>query len=218
MIKSTTYLYFGVGAVNLAAQLMGWAELNIFTKPLLMPILILYVFVYSAGVISLPRLLLALALIFSWIGDVILLWQGEELYFLMGLGAFLVAQVLYAITLNKASNIKLKFELKPLIPLLLYAGLLLFALVKNSGQMAPAIVVYGICIITMLAIARLRRWATNTESYRLAFYGAFFFVISDSVLALNKFVFDIPAASFFVMGTYIVAQYYLMKGILEHPA
>jgi uncharacterized membrane protein YhhN len=70
----------------------------------------------------------------------------------------------------------------------------------------------------MLSVARLRRWGTNTESYKLAFIGAFLFVMSDSVLGLNKFVFDIPLAGFWIMGTYIPAQYFLVKGLLTHPA
>lgn len=218
MIRIITYIYFCIGMVNLAAQLLGANELNTYTKPMLMPILILYVFIYSTGVITLPRLLLAAALICSWIGDIFLMWQEEQDYFLIGLGAFLIAQLLYAFILAKASFKSIRFELKPLTPLLLYAGLLLFALVRNAGEMTPAVVVYGICIMTMLGVARLRRWGTNTESYKLAFLGALLFVISDSILALNKFVFEIPVASFFVMGTYVVAQYYLMKGVLAHPA
>ncbi len=218
MIRIITILYFAVGAVNVFAQLMGYSDLNMFTKPLLMPILIYYVFLYADGVISLPRLLTAGALVFSWLGDVILLTKDDEMFFLGGLGSFLVAQVIYAITLSKASFQPIKFELKPLLPLILYGALLLFALIRKSGDLAPAIVVYGFCILIMLSVARLRRWGTNTESYKLAFIGAFLFVVSDSILGLNKFVFDIPAAEFLVMGTYIPAQYFLVKGLLSHPA
>lgn len=218
MIRIITYIYFGIGAVNLAAQLLGAAELNIYTKPLLMPLLILYVFIYSAGVISLPRLLLAAALIFSWAGDIILMWQGERLYFLLGLGSLLIAQLIYALTLAKASFKSISFELKPLAPLLLYSALLLFALIRNAGNMTLAVFIYVLCMMIMLGVARLRRWGTNTESYKLAFLGAFFFVVSDSILALDQFVFEIPVTSFLVMGTYIVAQYYLVRGVLAHPA
>ncbi|MFT6866300.1 MAG: putative membrane protein YhhN [Cyclobacteriaceae bacterium] len=218
MIRIITILYFTVGAVNVFAQLMGYSDLNMFTKPLLMPLLIYYVFLFAGGVISLPRLMMAGALVFSWLGDVILLNKGDEMFFLAGLGSFLVAQVIYAITLSKASFQPIKFEWRPLLPLMLYGALLLFALVRNSGDMAPAIVVYGFGILTMLSMARLRRWGTNTESYKLAFIGAFLFVVSDSILGLNKFVFDIPAGDFLVMATYIPAQFFLVKGLLSHPA
>ncbi|MEP0366822.1 MAG: lysoplasmalogenase [Cyclobacteriaceae bacterium] len=218
MIRTLTILYFALGGVNVLSQAFDWTEVNFYTKPLLMPLLVFYVFVYSKGVITMPRLLVAGALIFSWIGDVVLMWKGEEIYFLGGLGAFLVAQVIYAFALSKASFKAIKFEIKPLAPLLLYGALLMFALIRKSGDLAPAIAVYGLCILTMLSVARLRRWGTNTESYKLAFIGAFLFVISDSILGLNKFVFDLPMASFFVMATYIPAQYYLVKGLLEHPA
>lgn len=216
MIRLVTILYFIIGAINLISLLFGWNELNLYTKPLLMPVLIYFLFVSAKEIISLPRLLAAGALIFSWIGDVILMFDEDKNLFLAGLGSFLIAQLIYAYALSKASFKKIEFELKPIIPLLLYGFLLLLALVRNSGDLAPAIVIYGVCILIMLSIARLRRWGTNTESYKLAFIGAFLFVISDSILGLNKFVFNIPVGEFFVMATYIPAQYYLIRGLLSH--
>lgn len=216
MIRLVTVLYFVVGAINLTAILLGWVQLDQFTKPLLMPILIYYLLLSASGVISLPRLLTAVALIFSWIGDVVLMFDNGRNFFLAGLGAFLIAQLTYAYALSKASFKKITFEWKPILPLLLYGFLLLLALVRNSGNLAPAITIYGICILIMLSVARLRRWGTNTESYKFAFIGAFLFVISDSILGLNRFVYNIPVGDFFVMATYIPAQYYLVRGLLSH--
>ncbi|WP_258102508.1 lysoplasmalogenase [Marinoscillum sp. MHG1-6] len=217
MIRTVTILYFGLAVTNALSLAVDWPQVNLYTKPLLMPLLIYFLFIYSKGVITLPRLMVAGALIFSWIGDVVLLKASDPTYFLGGLGAFLVAQVIYTFALYNASFQKIKFSYRPLIPLLLYAGLLLFALIRNAGNMVLPVVVYGLCIVTMASVARLRRWGTNTESYQLAFIGAFLFVISDSILAINKFVIDIPLAGFFVITTYVVAQYLLMKGILKHP-
>ena len=99
---------------------------------------------------------------------------------------------------------------------MLYGGLLLLALLRKAGDMSIPIFVYALCILTMVSIARLRRGLTMEESYRNAFIGAFLFVISDSVLALNKFVFDLPYAHIAIMATYITAQYFLMRGIMDH--
>ncbi|MFY0601560.1 MAG: lysoplasmalogenase [Cyclobacteriaceae bacterium] len=218
MIRILTILYFTVGFVNVLANLFGWSDIIFFTKPLLIPLLIYYLFIFSDGVISLARLLTAAALLFSWVGDLVLLKQENQYYFLGGLAAFLIAQLIYAYALSKASFKKVEFQWKPLLPLMAYGALLMLALVRNSGSLAPAIVVYGLGILAMVSVARLRRWGTNTESYKLAFIGAFLFVISDSILGLDKFVFDIPAGDFFVMVTYIPAQFFLVKGLLSHPA
>jgi uncharacterized membrane protein YhhN len=38
------------------------------------------------------------------------------------------------------------------------------------------------------------------------------FLLSDALLAINKFVAPIPMAGFWVMLTYITAQYLIVKG------
>jgi uncharacterized membrane protein YhhN len=45
--------------------------------------------------------------------------------------------------------------------------------------------------------------------------GAFLFYISDSVLAINKFVGGIPNAQLMVMTTYYTAQYSIAVGFLN---
>ena len=106
MIRILTLSYFIIGLTNVLSQLFSWPEVNLFTKPLLMPLLIFYVMIYAKGVVTLPRLLMAFGLTFSWVGDVVLMWQNSETYFLLGLGAFLIAQVVYTLTLAKARKRK----------------------------------------------------------------------------------------------------------------
>ena len=50
---------------------------------------------------------------------------------------------------------------------------------------------------------------------QLVFFGALFFVISDSILALNKFYTPLKKSSFIIMFTYLVAQYLIVIGILK---
>ena len=44
--------------------------------------------------------------------------------------------------------------------------------------------------------------------------GAIFFIISDSLLAINKFYFPLPYSAFWIMSTYSFAQYFIVSGIL----
>jgi uncharacterized membrane protein YhhN len=45
--------------------------------------------------------------------------------------------------------------------------------------------------------------------------GAFLFVISDSLIAVNKFVIPLPWQHLLVMLTYYLAQYYLFIGCIK---
>lgn len=208
-------IFFVVGAVNLLAQLIASEILNSYTKPLLMPILMFYVYRSSIGNTTLKTLLLSLALLLSWIGDISLMYQSESTYFLIGIGFFLLAQITYIIALKKTAY-QLPLNIIWMIPIFLYGIVLLWLLLPNAGEFQAPVLLYGLVIMTMACVARLREGNTTQESFRLAFAGSVLFVISDSLIALNKFYFTIPYAGLFIMGTYIAAQYLLAQGIMKH--
>jgi uncharacterized membrane protein YhhN len=64
----------------------------------------------------------------------------------------------------------------------------------------------------MLALNRNGR--VNFNSYFLVFVGSVLFVLSDSLLALNKFYMEISMAGFWIMILYISAQYLIMRGLV----
>lgn len=215
--KIITALYFLIGLANLTAHLMASEKLELYTKPLLMPVLIYLLFVEAKGVVNLPRLLVAGALVCSWAGDVALLYPNLRHSFLVGLGSFLIAQILYLIAMNKAAFSPLKPTFKKLWPVLLYGMLLAGILLPNTGQLMIPTTIYALSILLMLSAALLRKEKTTDESYKLVATGAILFVVSDSILAMDRFGYAFEWGSFLVMATYIVAQFLIAKGILKHP-
>lgn len=211
------YLYLLVGGLNLIAQALHNAEMEEYTKPLLMPLLIYYVYYTAGGRVTIQRLLVAGALVFSWIGDLLLLYPETSWSFLGGLGSFLVAQLIYTIALSKSVYQKIDYKLKPLIPILLYGTALLVFLIPRSGDLKIPVLLYALCILAMVSSARLRLGWTTKESFNWSLAGAMLFVISDSLIAINRFAVELPQAGFLVMLTYISAQYLLVRGILSHP-
>ena len=215
MHKTIFWIYILACSANLIAQLIPAEELNSYTKPLLMPILLFYVYRKSIGKTTLNVLLLSAALLFSWFGDVVLMYQANDSYFIAGIGLFLIAQVIYIIVLRKATYLKPIFNLRKIIPFLLY-GAILFYVLLPAGTFTIPIVIYGIVILWMLISAFNRKHFTPYDSYVYAFIGSALFVLSDSILAINAFKTAIPYAGFFIMSTYCAAQYLLAEGILKH--
>lgn len=210
-------LYVLVVLANLTGEFLSNELLINYSKPVLVPLLILFVHYHAEGLITLPRLLLVGALIFSWIGDILLMGNDEEIYFLGGLGSFLIAQAFYYFILMRSVFEPISWQWKSLIPILIAGALLLVTLLPYTGSMTLPIVFYAITILCMLSAARLRLDKTSDLSYDLALSGAWLFVLSDCIIALDKFYVDIPMDSFWVMLTYTSAQYLLVKGILMHP-
>jgi uncharacterized membrane protein YhhN len=98
-------------------------------------------------------------------------------------------------------------------PFIIY-GFLFVLLLSNKipkGFMMP-ISAYAPAIMWMGITAAERQ--TNQKSYRFVLIGAILFIISDSLIAINKFAFTIPLSDLWVMSTYIAAQYLIVEGVL----
>lgn len=166
------------------------------------------------------RWLVILAFFFSWAGDLLLMfgWKSD-MFFFAGVGGFFLSQVTYIQAFRKFSirNGKGMILQRPLwlIPFLAYlAGIYLYLYPHLSGIMKPVVALYAISLIGMSIAAFNRSVLTDPLSFRILFAGSAFFVLSDSLLAINKFATPIPNSGLLVMSTYILAQYLIMQGLI----
>jgi uncharacterized membrane protein YhhN len=215
MARIALFIYSLIGALNILSATIEQTMLRTVTKPLLMPMLMLYVFSQTHILI---RNKLIFILIFAWLGDLFLLIPGNSpLYFQLGLGSFLVMQIAY-IRLFSSQSSAGYFDLRqwfslPIIPVLIYViGFLAFLLPLISAALYIPVSLYALALGAMLYSAFLRK---KDSSYYLIFIGAIFFVISDSLLALAKFYFSFSGNSIYVMLTYILAQLLLILGLCK---
>ena len=83
------------------------------------------------------------------------------------------------------------------------------------GNLLLPVFVYAMTISIMLlfALKGFMNWHKPANSYILI--GAIIFVASDSILAFDKFYAPIQYSSFFIMITYLTAQYLIVMGILK---
>jgi uncharacterized membrane protein YhhN len=192
--------------------------LEIIFKPLIVVWIASYFIVNLADKnhrIVLPALI---AYFFSWVGDIVLLFSGPN-FFLIGLGAFLLAHLSFIFVFqhieDKNSIPILKEKVWLIIPFVAY-GILLFWLLcyKLTYPMKIAITLYATTILTMAAMALNRKNRVPLTSFLLVMSGAILFVSSDSLIAINKFYAKIPHSGLWVMSSYILAQFLIMIGLL----
>lgn len=185
------------------------------TKSLLMPLLVLMLAKGSSLKINHNRLLL-MALLFSWAGDVLLLFTYKnELFFIAGLVGFLCAHIMYIfyfLNIKGTQPSLLKQQPLLMVVALLYVSTFIYLLYPSLGALRLPVVVYGCVIITMLlcSLHVYRKIPQSTAS--LFVLGASFFVLSDSLLAINKFYTPFPLAGLAIMFTYCLAQYCIISG------
>ncbi|MCP4457257.1 MAG: lysoplasmalogenase [Cytophagales bacterium] len=211
-------LYIVIGTANVLGHFLDQPDMIIYSKPMLMPALIFFIYHQSRGYVTKRTMLVVLALIFSWLGDLALMKDGEDLYFLLGLGAFLFAQLTYTYVYYKSTFQKPIFQLMPLLPILTFTIFLLTFVLRNAPtDMQIPIVIYAICITAMACMARLRMGLTSNFSFQWVMLGSLLFVISDSAIAIDKFYRPIPYDEVVIMSTYIAAQVIIVIGISKHP-
>ena len=209
--------YIGFCLIYLSILFLNIQGFDLYLKPLILPILMVIV-TFSENFPT--KKILLTALLFSWIGDIILLFSDKgELYFIFGLVSFLVSHLVYIVLFNKQQTIrendnKVQFWLGVFL-ILGYFTFMIFTLFPKLGPLKIPVLVYAIVITTMLffAFKGSLKWTIPANKY--IFIGAIVFVSSDSVLAFNKFYTPIEHASFYIMATYCLAQYLIVKGILK---
>jgi len=206
-------LYFLVLLADLIAIAADAETLRYITKPLLMPLL-------GAGLLAaihrlrpaIFRNLLLLALFFSWIGDILLLWDQ---YFLPGLGSFLLAHLAYIGFFLKVryTNYPLPLCKYPLIFLTEAIVLaFLFFMFPYLGKLALPVVIYAITIsFTLLCVMHAFRFKEQTMGW-YCIGGAILFICSDAIIAMARFYHPFPMAGICIMLTYGLAQWALIIG------
>jgi uncharacterized membrane protein YhhN len=166
-------------------------------------------------------ILFLVAMLFCWAGDVLLLFPSE-LFFMAGLVAFLTGHVLYIfcyqqMRFNESKNALLGTQkVRFALPIVLAGTGLVVVLYPVLGDLKIPVMIYAL-VITIMAMQALFRFGyTSNKSFALVFIGAILFMISDSLLAINKFLMPIQFASVGIMATYMMAQYLIVEGVMAH--
>ena len=208
--------------LNLFANLLGiyfeMQALQMITKPLIIILLGGY-FLSAVKFIADPlRKWVFSALFFSWIGDIMLMVQpGNDKFFLAGLIAFLLAHIFYIVffhIIRIRENIRSNWLL--LLIVVIYYGTLSSFLTSHLGDMKLPVRIYGAIISFMFMLAMHMLFIKNKSAGRLMMSGAFLFIISDSVLAINKFYMAYEWAGIIIILTYGLAQLFITMGAVGY--
>jgi uncharacterized membrane protein YhhN len=159
--------------------------------------------------------LLFVSLLLCAAGDVALELEAGK-YFIVGLGLFLIAQIMFIVTFSR--DFKMQKSRIPIIVILaIYALAIAFILTPSLREMAIPVYFY-LVVITLMGIFAALRAARN----KFTLYGAVSFIVSDSILAINKFMMPVPAADYLVMITYYLAIFLItfgyLKSVITRPA
>ncbi len=194
-----------------------------FTKPFLMPLLLIAIFAHIGFKrYKVLKLLIAGALLAGTTGDILLMQSDEKLnVFAYGLASFLVMQVLYFIYFIRVQSFKKDNLISSIIlATILFSFSFFFVKFLNPflGELKIPVIIYAIIISAMLLSAVNLYFSHRVYKLALRFFipGALLLIISDSLLAINKFYFKDNLMEVLVMGLYVGGQLLLALGFIKH--
>mgnify|MGYP001076777938 CR=1 FL=1 len=172
-------------------------------KPLTMLLIILIAFQAKQSVEPFYLYMILIGLLFSLAGDIFLMLPDDR--FIAGLASFLVAHICYLVAFSRGTA--LISSPWALILLLLYGAVMFRVLLPHLDKMKSPVLMYNLVIVMMVWRAWERSSQVPGMGTRLACVGAILFLISDSALALNRFVAKYKGAQALILGTYFAAQW-----------
>ncbi|MFZ7094967.1 lysoplasmalogenase [Luteimonas dalianensis] len=201
----------------IAGALLGgpWIWLHYVCKPLT-TVLILWLAVRAAPAQSARyRMAVAVGLVFSLAGDVLLMLPQD--LFVPGLVAFLVAHVWFCVAFFPGAR-----WLARLVALAAFGAVGAVNMVLLLPMIPPPlhapVLAYVVVLVVMAGLADARAWTLRRDPAlarpaALAAVGGALFVLSDSLLAWNRFAGGIPLSPLLVLASYYGALWCIARSV-----
>lgn len=149
--------------------------------------------------------LVCIGLVFCAIGDYTLQW------FIIGLTSFLIGHIFYIVAFSSGSN---PVPIVAKIMLLIYGvimALWMCITLFDNGETVLAIAVFA-----YISVILTMGWMSFRTGAKFAIIGALLFITSDTILAINKFITDVPFSHELIMLTYYGAQFFIASSITKY--
>lgn len=152
--------------------------------------------------------LLFAGLVLSMVGDVALDLDRER-FFLVGLASFLAAHLLYVASFLHGFAVSLRRL--PFVGLVVCYAVVLGVLLGNApcDELAPIIAYLTAISAMVISAICIRRISPKLVA------GAVVFMLSDTVIAVTKFMHPIPHSTIYNIGLYFVAQFLIVRGYIN---
>jgi len=222
LIKKNGIIFFWIVLfAHCAFIYLGKTNYQHITKLMLLPLLLIYLFLnVKRGAYQNSKTIIYIGLFASFLGDLFLIYPGNG-FFIAGMAAFLITHICYTIFFLKANSVKFnkatEFVVAAVIVTIVAIKLLNF-LKPYLGELALPVKIYmaAICIMTSTAANLIGDKKLKNLGLYYFLPGAILFVISDSVLAANMFLYKDTILNIVVMLSYGYAQCIFVQGFTKY--
>lgn len=212
------FIFFILLTIHIFGEFFENVKIRYITKPFLMPLLIVfYIIGASSGKVN---ILVILALIFGTIGDVFMMKEEIDKFFLNGMIAFLVGHVFYILFISQIVVNFGDFTNFPWFIIILSLPGIIIGMTSmrkmkpKLGKFLLPTIIYSGFLLIMHFSTLLISSATLDSLFWYIYIGSLLFVISDTILAWNRFVSKIKHHLVYVMSLYGLGQFLITLSFL----
>ncbi|MHA6481854.1 lysoplasmalogenase [Paenibacillus sp. strain BS8-2] len=230
MKQNGLLLVIGISAIiHLATLSLGIEWLNWLFK--LLPMVLIIGLAFASRVKgtgndgAVYRGLIVTGLVFSIGGDTLLLLPDDP-WFVFGLGSFLIGHLFYVAAMatrwlnSTKSQEKTAKSKQEGFAIGFTAGIMIIAYSITMGSRFYESIMADesqsglwIPVVIYIAVIGAMGWTAIMSRNVVAICGALLFMASDSILAWNKFVGEVPMSGVLIMSTYFAAQLLIASSI-----
>lgn len=169
---------------------------------------LMFVYLCFKYVIKPMKFLMGIGYICCMCGDIFLDLSRTE-FFIQALAAFLIGHIFYILAFAQQFHYRKERLYLALLPFI-YVTIITFILFPRLGTFLLPVLVY----IVVIALMGIFSSFINSKGIRI-FLGATVFIISDSLIAINKFVVPFNYSTVIIISLYFIAQFMIGTGVLK---
>ena len=208
-------IVFGIALIaNLIAEARDSDVGKYYTKPLLIPLIMVFYLIMSHE----TNAFILIALSFALLGDLFLLFQQNNTAFRFGVASFFVSHlcwISFIVTSLDFSLMNANHFLWPLLVAVIPSMISMAILWKYLINIRLLGILYVLVTSILLYFCLLRfGYVSNLKAWH-AIAGCVFFLASDFMIVWNRFKKEFKYAGVYIMLTYVIAIVLLVIGFME---
>ncbi|MCR4570954.1 MAG: lysoplasmalogenase [Bacteroidales bacterium] len=216
--KIAGMVFLALSILDVVFLACGNESAPMFIKPFLMPSLAVAALLQLSPEVKGSRIwLLAAGLYFHTMGDIFLMFDDKDfIYFALGLGSFLIGHFFYLTILFDGIGSLRGFKELCCVGVPVILAPVLVSLFKVAWPFSAAVVAYAFTLMVVTGVGCVWHFRGRQFAWRI-FFGGLFFIISDSLIAINAFAgLSFPFRGAVVMATYLFAEWLLVSGMVRY--